>query len=238
MAQLIFAQAKSIRKKVKNAIKFNDDCGSDMCIADISSNVINREIHEFEEILKIAQLLHEKYESVVGKKTSNWYFITVRPKPGITFDQLYALAYKYTNRACMIDYTLSFEQKSKEGTGEGHHVHIVCETKHRSKTECLRDTISTFNSIADANCIDVKTTRNPQELIKNYLVEYKSDDEHKEPTKIGDAIWRGAMGLNPLYTPNNALHDPKGDMFIPFIKKEELLSSSPVTATNYILKLD
>lgn len=178
---------------------------------------IEGERAKFRGILEIAQLLHADYEEVVSKKTTNWYFVTVRPKPGVTWEQFYILTYKYVRRAFMVEYKLSFEQKSQEGTGEGFHVHIVCNTKHRSKGEILRDTISTFTKVADANCVDVKPTRNPEDIVNNYLLEYKSDDDHKTGTKEGDRIWRERINLKDLYENNLTEYE----------EVPRLLSSSP-----------
>lgn len=202
MSTLIFAQAKSIRKKVKDAIKFNDDINSGICSEDIAEAVVAQQRTEFREILRIAKLLHDDYKEIVSKETTNWYFVTIRPRPGIEFTEFKKQVIKYVNRSFMINYTLSFEQKSLIGNGDGFHVHIVCDTNHRSKAECLRDTTSTFKNFCEPNCVDVKTTRNPKDIINNYLVEYKSDDEHKIDTKDGDVIWRNRLGLLNLYENN------------------------------------
>lgn len=202
MSQLIFAQAKSIRKKVKDAIKFNDDISTGRSTEEITETVVNQQRTEFREILRIAKLLHEDYKEIVNAETTNWYFITIRPRPGTDFNEFKKQVIKYVNRSFMINYTLSFEQKSMIGNGEGFHVHIVCDTKHRSKAECLRDTTSTFKGFCEPNCVDVKPTRNPTDIINNYLVEYKSDDEHKSATKDGDKIWRSRLGLLDIYENN------------------------------------
>lgn len=199
MATLIFAQAKQIRKKVKDAHKLYDAVGNDTPRDVIGDSIINIQRAEFREILKIARLLHEDYEEAVGQKAVNWYFVTIRPRPGVTWTEFYQLVGKYVKRAFMLDYTLSFEQKSEDGTGEGFHVHIVCNTKHRSKYECLRDTVSTFNKVADANCIDVKPTRTPDNIVDNYLIAYESVDGHKAGTRDGDSIWRAQNNLLAIY---------------------------------------
>lgn len=224
MASQIFSEAKRIRKQVKNELRRAETLhGSDFDRSKLIASVVNPALEEFREILAISQLLHEVYEDVVGKKTSNWYFVTIRPKPGVTWEDFYKSVHKYVNRSFMISYTLSFEQKSITGSGEGFHVHIVCNTKHRSKGECLRDTTSTFNKVADANCVDVKPTRNPDSIVSEYLVEYKSADDHKEGTKTGDLIWRATLGLKQLY--EDDLEAPGGCL------------SSPMTTQNSVLPL-
>lgn len=228
MAALIFAQAKQIRKKCKNVLKLHEQCGSGIDNDRIINGVIETERNEFREILRIAQLLHEDYEEVVAKKAINWYFVTIRPKPSVTWSDFYDTVVTYVQRKFMIEYKLSFEQKSTEGTGEGFHVHIVCNTKHRSKGEALRDTISTFKHLAEANCIEVKPTRNPDNIVNNYLLAYKSEDDHKAPTQEGDRVWRDKLGLRHIYDNVEYPLDHKINLY----DCPQVLSSSPETAPN------
>jgi len=200
MASLIFAHAKSIYNKAKSYERdlraiHGDDTDTSVGVA----RLIENERTRFRDILAIAQLLHEDYVEVTGGKAHNWYFITVRPKPGISFEEFYILTYKFVNRAFMLDYKLVFEQKSLTGEGDGFHLHMICNTKHRSKGEILRDAKSSFNKVADENCVCVKTTRNPEEMFTKYCIEYQSDDNHKEATRDGDRIWRNKMNLADVY---------------------------------------
>lgn len=200
MASLIFAHAKSIYNKSKQYERdlraiHGDDTDTSIGVA----RLIENERARFRDILAIAQLLHEDYVEVTGGKAHNWYFITIRPKPGVTFEEFYILTYKFVNRAFMLDYKLVFEQKSLTGEGDGFHLHMICNTKHRSKGEILRDAKSSFNKVADENCVCVKTTRNPEEMFTKYCIEYASDDGHKEATRDGDRIWRNKMNLADVY---------------------------------------
>jgi len=200
MSQLIFAQAKSIYREAYKQSKILDDPELSQSLYD---GVIRAKRHEFKKILEIAAMLHEDYVETIGKTTNNWFFITIRPDESkVDFNTFYEKVRKYTERKFMEEFTLSFEQKGIEDKdlGKGFHCHIVANTTHRSKGECLRDTISTFNSIAAANCINVQTTRNPKEIIQKYLTNYESDDGHKEPTQEADAKWRTQEQLDPLYT--------------------------------------
>lgn len=169
------------------------------------NTMINSEINEFEEILKISSLLHEKYIEITGTSTHQWYFITIRPDPKkINFEDFYKVVLKYVERKCIKDYYLSFEQKgiNEENLGEGFHVHIIADATWRSKKECLRDTQSTFNKCTAANCVDVQPTREPEKIKNDYLLEYKSDDNHKECTKEWDKVWREKLNLLDLYHSN------------------------------------
>lgn len=198
MASLIFAQAKSIRNKAKKLkARFADD---PEFANKTYESIIKIEKEEFREILMIAKELHEVYTEVTGLNTKPSYFITIRPREEITFKTFHDTVCKFMKRKIFINWTLSYEQKSIEGNGEGFHVHIVANTTHRSKGECLRDTQSTFKDIADHNCIQVDLTYGPETLIQNYLVDYKADDNHKECTQNGDRIWREKNKIQHLYT--------------------------------------
>lgn len=203
MAQLIFSQAKSIYNRANRYVERERDMaerlGESFDSTTARAKFIEGERAKFRDILSIAQLLHEDYVEVTGARAHNWFFITVRPKPGVSFEEFYILTYKFVNRAFMLDYKLVFEQKDPEGSGEGFHMHMICNTKHRSKGECLRDAKSSFAKVADENCVCVKTTRNPEELFTKYCIEYESDDNHKIATKNGDAIWRTKMNIADVY---------------------------------------
>lgn len=209
MSSLIFAHAKTIRNKAKkhatSMADLQENLGHDRKQAydDAYNQIIRNETNEFKEILKIARDLHEVYTDTLGLETKNWYFITIRPEHNkITLDEFIELVKKYINRKCFLECTVSFEQKgiSHDTLGNGFHCHIVSKNTWRSKGEALRDTISTFNKCCAPNCIEIIPTRNPNEIINNYMIEYKSNDGHKECTKQWDTIWRDNVGIKNIYS--------------------------------------
>lgn len=208
MASLIFAQAKSIRNKCYKAAQQHaqnaETFGMNYKEAFHQCYETNLKVHrnEFKEILKIASQLHEDYLEITGKTTKQWYFITIRPDENkITFEEFYNKVMKFTNRKCIVDCSSSFEQKGSniENIGKGFHVHIIANGTWRSKGECLRDTQSTFISCTAPNCIQVIPTNEPEKIKQNYLIEYKSDDDHKIVTKEMDAQWRLQNNINEIY---------------------------------------
>jgi len=213
MATLIFAQAKSIDRLAMKERALVPETYNSMGFPMENKEardtkydeIVDRERKKFQRILRIAKLLHEDYVELTGTSTSNWYFITVRPRPDVDWLTFYNTVRKFMARKFMLEYKLSFEQKNIEGNGDGFHVHIVANTTHRSKGECLRDTCSTFKHVAADNCVKVKPTRNPEEMFQHYCIDYKSDNEHKISTKNGDEIWRNAMGLRGFYSEGEAL---------------------------------
>lgn len=75
--------------------------------------------------------------------------------------------------------------------------------KQRSKYEVLRDTMSSWKGWIEEgwispNCIKVEVSSNGEALIQNYLVDYKSEDEHKMLTYEYDKEWRKNNKLNLL----------------------------------------
>lgn len=151
---------------------------------------------EFAELLEIKQT-----------PSKQAYMITIRPDDTkADFFEFKELVEQFVSRKCFIEYQYSFEQKGTEpmNLGKGFHVHIVANMKQRSKSEVLRDTLSSWKSWIDqgliaANCIDVITTKNGEALVNDYLLEYKSDDGHKAVTQSYDELWRSGMSLQRLY---------------------------------------
>lgn len=204
MSQLIWAQAKA-NCKARDRMRFKlerSGLPEEVAKAEAEREIINLR-NQFVEWVDECRILHELYVERMGKEVTNWFFITIRPdETKCNFDEFYDIVRKYCQRKFFYEFTLSFEQKGidDDSIGKGFHVHIVANTRHRSQSECLRDTKSTFKSIAADNCIDVKTTRNPKDIIQKYLTDYESDDNHKVATKNADMKWREKEKLDPLYT--------------------------------------
>lgn len=203
MSQLIFAQAKSILRRADKAANYWRNMNNEQMAKEAHDTEIEVARKEFKRVLTLAKQLHEDYIDVMQQDTSNWYFITIRPDEKlIKFPEFFDKVKKYCNRTFMIEYTLSFEQKGTDddNLGHGFHAHIVAKTKHRSKGECLRDTKSTFGTCTAPNCIQVDVSRTPENIIKKYLVDYESEDDHKIATKCADQKWREHWHIKHLYT--------------------------------------
>lgn len=132
-------------------------------------------------------------------KATNTFMITIRPEcKKINLHTFKKDVDDYIKRKMFTNiYICSYEQKgtTMDTLGNGFHVHIIAETTCRSKGEVLRNTISTFQHYTAANCIQVDICKNPEGVINDYLIDYKSQDGHKEITKEWDSIWRTQEGL-------------------------------------------
>lgn len=211
MATLIFAQAKSIRRKalqVKQDTKASHKAGgqSKEYIEEQAEIMYNKkvasEVEEFRQILEVAKQLHEVYVETTGCETRNWYWVTLRPdEKKIDFEKFKGLVFKKLNSAQVLEYKLSFEQKGKSVAtlGTGFHAHFVVHCTWRSKAGVIRAMMDLFKNYMAENCIQVSPTKNPSQLVSKYLVEYESENGHKKETQVWDKIWRAEKGLEDLY---------------------------------------
>lgn len=213
MASLIFSHAKTaLNNAKKSATKFanlRNTFGEDFDKAYQESfeHEKNIELNKFCEILEFSKTMHSLYlDKMRINNCTNFYFITIRPNDNCTFIDFKNKVNEFVTRKCFLEYTYSFEQKgtSLSTLGQGFHVHIIANMIQRSKSEVLRDTLSSWNAWIksdwiSANCIQVDTTKNPDKLINDYLICYKSDDNHKETTKDWDNLWRKNLHLSTLY---------------------------------------
>lgn len=216
MTSLIFSHSKSILNKSKrDARKMASGLSTTNEEYELIYNQqlqMNLQMHkrEFIEVLELSSELHQTFLEF-KQPTDKRYFITIRPSAKAIFADsdtrqgFHSKVIDFLSRKCFVEYTAQFEQKgvSEETLGKGFHVHIVAKMTQRSKPEVLRDTLSSWKVwieegwIAD-NCIQVETSSNGEALIQNYLIEYKSKDDHKIETLEWDEKWREANNLELL----------------------------------------
>lgn len=208
-ASAIFAHARNIYAAAERQAM--DECRMDLSddFSDHFQSVLDRELqreyNRFDKILGVSQELHSRFVSLMQPR---WYIITIRPLT-CSLENFREKLDSLLKRKCFLDWTYSLEQKgtSIETLGTGIHAHIVASMRQKSRGEVVRDLLSTFaewireKKIAP-NCIDVGTTKNHHALIKNYLVNYESNDGHKIVTQPWDTLWRQQNGLDHLYVRN------------------------------------
>lgn len=229
MASLVTKMLADVERAKKAAKKMREECAkNDLVTKEVTDKLALTSFKRFlddkaDTINMLCDMMEDpenKYTQamqrlvdIVASKSSNvrqhqWYMITIRPD----CTKCHFLEFKekidmILERKCFIEGSYSYEQKGTTPSeiGEGFHVHIVANMKQSSKGQVLRDMTSSFKDWIDkglitANNIDVRTTKNPDDLIDNYLLEYKSEDGHKETTRATDELWRTSMGLKRIYT--------------------------------------
>lgn len=191
------------------AAKMNKKIDKDFEKLSAVSDKLNREffediaIHEYKKNCRLGIRLMQEFQELV-KETKQRYFVTVRPDvEKINFEQFYILCKKFLERACILESTVSFEQKgtSDETLGNGFHIHMILNMTQRSKGEVLRDIQSTFRSCTAPNCIDVQVIKTQIDMTrcKAYIEQYESNDEHKIVTKDWDTLWRERNKIKTTY---------------------------------------
>lgn len=216
MSTLIFSHSKSIVNKAKreasNIADAMEKSGHDWheWYSKTYDSVLQREMKLFDDYIDIASHLHDRFSCLKQGRDpakKNWFMITIRPDCNkVTFIMFKDKLLSFLDRKCFLRGSYSFEQKgeSDDSLGHGFHVHIIVECTQIGKSQVLRDVLSSWNEwirngYISSNCIQVDKTINPDDLRKNYLIEYKSNDGHKEKTKNSDTRWRTLMGLEPIY---------------------------------------
>jgi len=161
-----------------------------------------RILKDFDSTCELGIMLMERFKARLPVKHTGYYMLTIRPDDkNVTFNTFRHVVKQYIYDK-MVNYTYSFEQKgtSLEELGKGFHVHIIGTWQARDKPNILTQTINYFKQFAAANCIQLDICRNPEEVVRKYLTEYISEDEHKITTKEWDTKWREDLGLKHIYT--------------------------------------
>lgn len=211
---------KQQKKMIKQYSEIMDDPhGKNEALqTQIKDSITNQIMSEHREICRLGiqamMIFKEEAANLMGE--SAW-FITIRPNESTEWIPFLNKTITLLTRKCFIDFTASYEQKgtSEDDIGKGFHIHIVSQMKQRSKGEIIRDIKSTMGDMVAENCIEVIPTKNKMDIINNYLIDYKSKDEHKIKTKDWDNMWRTRENLQNIYvneTPNIRLaaHQVRG----------------------------
>lgn len=195
---LAYRVAKEIQKDLNMQLKIRGTMPNTEEYNEMHANATTRQ----KAILQQRMIEAVEYQGMMTRLTwpDKAIFITIRPNPDVSWDTFRAICDKYVSRKMFISGTYSFEQKgeSEDTLGKGFHIHLVVKSKD-NLAQVLKNTINTFKHVAAANCVKVLDTSNGQKLIQDYLIDYKSKDEHKEATQAWDALWRINEGLQPLY---------------------------------------
>lgn len=159
----------------------------------------------------------EFYDEEIGKNDNTSYFwITVNPKPSITFKELEKEVDRYVKRTFIKSYIYVYEQRaSKENSkdiGEGLHCHLLIErdmSANVSPYDIQKRTRIAFKNICDSqNKSILHFKQMPEEYIIdkfNYITNKNLDDEHldKLQKQEYDKIWRKTNLIKNIYASNN-----------------------------------
>lgn len=197
-----FTAGAKMAKEVDKRLRLCEAVGNDAITKEmIEEQVLNNNIRAMKYGCQLA-LAYKEVATEMGLlrgTSTNTFMITIRPEcQKINLHTFKQDVNRYLERKMFKHiYICSYEQKgtSLDTLGYGYHVHIIAETTCRSKGEVLRNTISTFERYTASNCIQVDVCKNPESVKQDYLIDYKSQDGHKEITKKWDSLWRQKEGI-------------------------------------------
>lgn len=143
---------------------------------------------------------------------TRWMILTIRPKDTMPLRDLIQIAMSFIKSKNCLRYAMSFEQKGvcMEDLGKGLHFHMAFECPKAVAKSTIIKAFADKSGFAskwiplhlETNCIDVDTNTDAgraEAFVENYLVHYRSKDDHKEPMRQWDDKWRQREGLKPLY---------------------------------------
>ncbi len=121
-------------------------------------------------------------ERTAEQSHSNYVFVTISPKPNVTFDKFKTTCIRYAQRKMFKKSWLVFEQRgvTEEELGKGFHAHIECERNVDYKpSQIIRNTKNTFK-----NQVDLKI---PQTL----TIQHHGNDYHKDKLEYIQGVKTG-----------------------------------------------
>lgn len=139
-----------------------------------------------------------------GDDVAAAYHITIRPDASrTTFGDFYVRLQAWLGKARLTSYHVALEQKATDvdavDLGKGYHAHIVAHTTQR-RDSLQRSIITKFGDIMSPQALSIIRAATPTAIVQDYLLQHKSQDGHKEATRLADAAWRQHVGLAQIYT--------------------------------------
>ena len=145
-------------------------------------------------------------------KTTEYIFITINPKPTITFEtfQEYISGKKQNllNKKWMKDFMYVYEQRGEvEHDYKGYHLHMVLKRNGKKMFDIRKEFKSTLKSIMDVDnphCLNFKNIKDEPDLIRRikYITDFKADeDKHKK--QYNDVHFRRHFNLKRYYKDND-----------------------------------
>lgn len=147
---------------------------------------------------------HSEFESIqaesddlaaLGRRKDVWH-ITFAPRHDVALDDFVLAVQKFARSKVIDKCVYSFEQKGTDDATLGHHPHChMVMSANRTRAHVMQ-AHSKLSSMCNIRYVPA---HRPAELVSNYLVNYVSNDGHKELTKVWDAKWREVHGLCAIY---------------------------------------
>ncbi len=164
---------------------------------------------------KIEELNAQKMKLMTAKAHNNLFlFITVNPKPEITFEEFMKKMEKLINRNIFTNGLYVYEQRgsTEEDAGKGFHCHLLCERNLNYKptkvVSCIKNTCKSLCNVKDKRLLNIQLIGEEFAQDKRqYIMGHNKTGEGKSVKQNIDTYWRKKNNLKEYYKDAKADED-------------------------------
>lgn len=146
---------------------------------------------------KLKELIQNTYNRISTKPTN--IFLTINPRPEITFEELSKVVDKYLTRKFVVGYSYVYEIRKEDFSGL--HCHILLKYQNIRPYDLKKNTKNSFKSICmvdNPEILNIKFIEDDVCLEKvNYMLGNKKDS--KQSGVKATILWREKNNIKPIY---------------------------------------
>ncbi len=165
----------------------------------------------YKEVKKIEEENVQKMKVMTAKAHNNLFlFITVNPKPDITFSEFTLKMEKLVNRNIFKNGLYVYEQRgsTEEDAGKGFHCHMLCERNLNYKptkvVSCIKNTCKSLCDVKDKRVLNIQVIGEEfAEDKRKYIMGHNKTGEGKSVKQDIDTYWRKKNNLKEYYKDAN-----------------------------------
>jgi len=166
--------------------------------------------NEFKTIPHLEEYKDQFAEPKEDKVLTDYYFVTVNPKPSVALTELKEKVDKFTHRKVVQAAEWSYEQRSSDliTSGSGMHVHLIVQKPNGLRNKYFQDqTRESFKTLVGNPQTHVDIRPMPGQYVKDkrsYLQDVKTG-EGKADKQAVDKVWRVDNNLKDYYETTNKI---------------------------------
>lgn len=146
-------------------------------------------------------------DKLAVEHNNGWLFITINPKPSVTFPEFQKKVEKLVNRNMFSSCIFAYEQRGStpDLAGKGFHVHILAKRNLSYKPfNCKKNTKNTCKSLVgrveDPRQLNIQVIGDEfAQDKKEYFLGQNKTGEGKQEKQSIDKIWRKSLSLRDFY---------------------------------------
>lgn len=151
------------------------------------------------------ELSYKKCELISKEHNNGYVFITINPKPGLTFEEFQKSVEKAVERNIFTSYRYVYEQRGSciEEQGKGFHCHMLCKRNLNYKpskvTVNLKNTFKKITNVDNPALLNIQHIGEDFAKDKNDYITSVKTGEGKDVKQEVDVVWREAIGIEAVY---------------------------------------